>query len=168
MIKTDPEYDSKSREYNCQWLLEKVKAIVSGLDTKTNKRVSLRGAIFSFLTMQQYHQETNDAYLTQFKSNVENLKLTRGEHILVSNELIDKPMVDISDTDKQKEKEHFEAVAFILRSDENRYKKLLDDLKSSSNRGREEYPTNLTPAFDLLVRESGEYDSVRPRFNTRY
>ena len=135
------------------------------MDTKTNKRVSLHGTLLSFLTMRQYQTETNDAYLTRFKSNVETLKLAGGEHVLVSNDLINKSVTNITDTDIQKEKEHVLAVAFILRSDEHRYKKLLDDLKSSANRGRDEYPTSLTAAFDLLVRESGEYDSVRPRFN---
>ena len=33
-------------------------------------------------------------------------------------------------------------------------------MKSAANRGRDEYPVTLTEAFDLLVRESGEYDSV--------
>ena len=55
-------------------------------------------------------------------------------------------------------------------NERSRYKKLLDDLKSSANRGRDEYPITLTKAFDLLVRESGEYDTVRgfnPRYRTR-
>ena len=34
-------------------------------------------------------------------------------------------------------------------------------LKSSTNRGRDAYPITLTNAFDLLVKESGEYDIVR-------
>ena len=45
--------------------------------------------------------------------------------------------------------------------------KLLDDLRSLANRGRDDYPITLSDAFNLLVRESGEYDSVRkpnPRF----
>ena len=37
-----------------------------------------------------------------------------------------------------------------------RYKNLLEDLKSSVNCGRDEYPTTLASAFDLLVRESGD------------
>ena len=57
--------------------------------------------------------------------------------------------------------------AFILRSDKSRYKTLLDGLKRSTNLGKDEYPTTLTEAFNLLVRESGEYDSVHPR-NNRY
>ena len=41
--------------------------------------------------------------------------------------------------------------------------------KSSANRGRDEYPVTLSDAFDLLVRESGEYDTVQSyrRFNGR-
>ena len=58
------------------------------------------------------------------------------------------------------ERDHFMAVCFIIRSDEGRYKKLLDDLKCSANRGRDEYPVALNDTFDLLVRESGEYDTI--------
>ena len=57
------------------------------------------------------------------------------------------------------------AVCFLLRSDESRYKTLLEGLKRSANLGRDEYPATLTEAFDLLVRESGEYDTVRPQNN---
>ena len=52
-------------------------------------------------------------------------------------------------------------MCYILRSNEGRYKKLLDDLKSLENCGRDEYPETLTNAFNLLVRESGEYDTVK-------
>ena len=76
-------------------------------------------------------------------------------------------MYTATPTEIKNEKEHFMVVCLIVRSDEGRYKILLDDLKSSVNRGRDEYPSTLTDAFDLLVRESGEYDTVRrcaPRF----
>ena len=40
---------------------------------------------------------------------------------------------------------------------------------SSTNRGRDEYPLTLTDAFDLPVRESGKFDTVKSnrRFNGR-
>ena len=53
----------------------------------------------------------------------------------------------------RKEKQKFMAICFILRNDPERYKVLLQDLKRSSNLGRDEYPKTLTKAFDLLVRE---------------
>ena len=53
------------------------------------------------------------------------------------------------------------ATCFVLRSDPDRCKVLLQDLKRLENLGRDEYPKTLTKAFDLLVRESGECDTVR-------
>ena len=40
------------------------------------------------------------------------------------------------------------------------YRKILNGSKSSATRGRDEYPDMLIDAFKLLVRESGEYDTV--------
>ena len=57
------------------------------------------------------------------------------------------------------------ATSFILRSDESRYKTLLDGLKRSANLGRDEYSTTLTEAFYLLVQESSEYDTFRHSSN---
>ena len=51
-----------------------------------------------------------------------------------------------------KKKKKVMAVYYILRSNIDRYGKLLEDLKSSANCGRDEYPVTLTDAFDFLVR----------------
>jgi len=118
-----------------------------------------------YLNMRQGENETNDDYLTRFKSVAEMLKLAGGDHIFVSKDMMG--VDDLSSATKRKDakRERFMAECFILRcdglSEHSRYKKLLKDLKSSANRGRDEYPTTLTDAFDLLVRESGEYDTVR-------
>ena len=175
MLKADAEYEAKSRLFDYEWLFKKVKSIVSGLDTKVNLRVSLHSAMLNFLTMRQGENETNDDYLTRFKSSTETLKLAGGEHIFISKEMMGLDDLDTATkTQKDKEKDRFMAACFILRCDgineRSRYKNLLEDLKSSANRGRDEYPTTLTEAFDLLVRESGEYDTIRgfnPRYRTR-
>ena len=41
MIRTDSEYEEKAKTFDYAWLLQKVKTIVPGLDTKVNLRVSL-------------------------------------------------------------------------------------------------------------------------------
>ena len=97
---------------------------------------------------------------------VDTLKIAGGEHVLVSTKLMGKTIHVASTDEIEAEKEHFLAVCFIVRSDEGRYKSLLDDLKSSANRGQDEYPITLISAFDLLVRESGEYNTVR-KYNPR-
>ena len=165
MIKADSEYEVKSKVFDYAWLFEKVKAIVSGLDTKVNLRVSLHDVIFNFILLKQQAHESNDGYLTRFKSMIQTLKIAGGKHVLVSPTLLGKTIAAANNAEINAEKEKFMAVCFILRSDESRYKSLLDGLKRSANLGRDEYPATLTEAFDLLVRESGEYDSVRQSGN---
>ena len=160
MIKTDSKYEEKSKIFDYAWLFEKVKTIVSGLDTKVNLRVSLHDVMLNFMLLKQFPNETNKAYHTKFKSMIETLKIAGGEHILVSPVMIGTELSAASGSQIREEKEKYMAICFILRSDEIRYKRLLEDLKRSANLGRDEYPETLTKAFDLLVRESGEYDTV--------
>ena len=88
MLKADEEYEEKSADFNYAWILEKLKMIVSGLDTKVNLRVSLHDAITNYIMLKQQTYETNDAYLTRFKSMVGTLKIAGGEHILVSSVML--------------------------------------------------------------------------------
>ena len=96
---------------------------------------------------------------------VKTLNIAGGEHLLVSKEMLGKDYFALIVEERNTAKDKLMAVCFILRSNEGRYKKLLEDLKSSANRGRDEYPETFTSAFDLLVRESGEYDTARAPFN---
>ena len=165
MIKTDSEYEEKSKTFDHAWLFEKVKTIVSGLDTKVNLRVSLHDVMLNFMLLKQFPNETNEAHHTKFKSMIETLKIAGGEHLLVSPSMLGAELSTATDLQIRQEKEKYMAICFILRSDELRHKRLLEDLKRSANLGRDEYPETLTDAFDLLVRESGEYDTVRATSN---
>ena len=88
MLKTEEDYKSKYKHFDYEWLFKKVKAIVSGLDIKVNLRVFLHAAISNYINMKQWENETNNDYLTRFKSMVKTLKLAGGEPILVSKEMI--------------------------------------------------------------------------------
>ena len=55
------------KKSDSKWILEKVKMIVSGMDTKMNLRVLLHAAILNYMLLKQYPNETKDAYLTRFK-----------------------------------------------------------------------------------------------------
>ena len=104
MVKTDDDYESKSLIFDHEWLFKKVKMIVSGLDTKVNLRVSLHAAMLNYMLMKQYPNETNDTYLTRFRSMVETLKLAGGEHILMSDTLLGKKIEDATKAEINKEK----------------------------------------------------------------
>ena len=49
MLRADSDFTVKSKVFDQAWILEKVKIIVLGLDTKINKRVTLHIAIMIFL-----------------------------------------------------------------------------------------------------------------------
>ena len=98
--------------------------IVSGLDTKVNIRVSLQNSISNYMLIRQQPSETNDAYLTRFKSMVATLKIAGGENILVSSTMLKREMSFATKQQINEEKEKFMAISFILRSGENIFKKL--------------------------------------------
>ena len=63
----------------------------------------------------------------------------------------------------EKEAEAFKSVCFVTRSDNQTYNKQLYDLKSSAYIGRDEYPVTITLAYDILVRELGEFNTNKLR-----
>ena len=131
MIRTDSEYEKRSKTFDYAWLFEKIKPVVSGLDTKANSRVSL------FMSLKQFPNEANKTYHTIFKSMIETLKIAGGEHILVSPLMIGTELTKATDPRICEERKKFMAICFILRSDPDpdRYTRLLEDLKRSTNPG---------------------------------
>ena len=78
MIQTDSKYEEKAKIFDHAWLFQKVKTIVSGLDTKVNLRVSLYDMVINFMLLKQFGNETNKAYHIRFKLTVETLKIAGG------------------------------------------------------------------------------------------
>mmetsp|Transcript_11443 Transcript_11443/g.16184 ORF Transcript_11443/g.16184 Transcript_11443/m.16184 type:complete len:134 (-) Transcript_11443:1703-2104(-) len=110
MLKGDSEYEARSKTFDYEWLFKKVKTIVSGLDTKVNLRVSLHAAMLNFLNIRQGENETNDDFLTRFKSMAETLKIAGGEHIFTSKEMLGVDNLNSATKDqKDKEKERLMA-----------------------------------------------------------
>ena len=138
--------------------------IVSGLDTKVNLRVSLHDVVINYILLKQFSNKSNEAYHTRFKSIVDTLKIAGGRYILISLVMLGMSIDAATALKLCEEKEKFMAVCFILRSELERYKNLLQDLKRSINLRYDEYSKTLTKAFDILVRESGEYNTIRTVF----
>ena len=84
ILKADEEYKDKSSDFDCAWILEKVKLIVLRLVNRSNLRVSLCDAIANHMLIKRQSYEKNDGCLIRFKSMVETLKISYGKHVLVS------------------------------------------------------------------------------------
>ena len=122
MIQNDSEYEEKAKVFDHTWLLQKVKTIVSGLDTKVNLRVPLNDVIINYMFLKQFTNESNEAYYTRLKSMVDTLKIAGREHILISPVMLGISIDIATASELNEEKEKFIAVCFILMSDLERYK----------------------------------------------
>ena len=108
MLKADAEHEQQSKDFDYRWIFGKVKTVISGLDTKVNLRVLLHDAISNFVLLKQHEHESNNGYLTRFKSMVEALKIACGEHILASEMLMGKTISTATkgEIHVEKEKNH--------------------------------------------------------------
>jgi hypothetical protein len=112
----------------------------------------------------QQPKEMCDAYYKRFESMIQtSCQLVGGDHIFQS------PVLTIcatpgtpTDLEKGTERAKFLAVLMILRADLKRVKALQEDLETSMNLGRDEYPITLVAAYCLLVREEPAPNSVPP------
>jgi hypothetical protein len=157
VVKQDPEYDKKNDEHDVLWLLTKLKEVTCGLDTKSNKRSNLHKAILVLFTMKQGESESDSAYMKHFEMNVETLITAGGKHILCSPDLMEKEDEEPTAKEIDIEENKFKAICFIKRSDPNRYRSLLNDLKHAAYVGRDEYPDTPAGAFELMVQRSGAF-----------
>ena len=70
-------------------MLEKVKLLIYGLDTKANKRNNIYDAIIYFTVDSYLDREINDVYVSTFKSNAKIVILVGGKNIFYSEDLVD-------------------------------------------------------------------------------
>ena len=154
VISGDPEYKEKSDRRDLLWLLKKLKMAVAGLDEKANKYDTVYTALMIVVTMRQGETESNDDYLTRFKSNWETMMLIGGSHFFVSKEIIGHQFY--TNEEANKSNEALRSMIFIKRSDSKRYGDLKKRLEEANAVKRDEYPKTLADAYDLLVRTQGQ------------
>ena len=160
VLKTESDYEEKDGEQDVLWLLENLKKLTSGLDSKGNKRCNLFDALLAFITMRQGDTESDTSYMKRFRVNTDTLIAAGGQHIFCSPELMDAVDKDNpTEKEKQIEEDKFKAIVFLKRSDQGRYGNFLTELQNSAHLNRDEYPESETAALDLMVRRSGAFDT---------
>ena len=77
-------------DHNIMWLLENLKKAVSGINSKANTRMTLVKAITSLINTKQGATESDDKFLTRFKSSVNTVELAGGNIIFFPTNLMEK------------------------------------------------------------------------------
>ena len=84
-----------------------------------------------------------------------------GAHELCSPQIIVKYLIQCTTVEINAEKKIFKAVCFILISDESCYGYLVEELRKGVYKGRDEYPTTVPDAYELLMRTSQQIGYVQ-------
>jgi hypothetical protein len=143
-------------------LLKAIKGLTYHFEGQRYQAMTLHGALTRFYTLRQDRNTTNAQYLEKFQTNVavveqfggnigRNTGAVRAE--LESAGFTDQTTAGVDDklAATQRAKYKYLAVAFLCSADKARYTMLLKDLDSAYLYGTNNYPVNVTLAYNLLV-----------------
>jgi hypothetical protein len=152
-IKSHEEYLEKKAASECGWLLKEIKGIMMRFESKSKPMWSLNEAVLKLYAYRQGHDTTMQVFRAEFTTLldiVEHYGGTWAPH--------PKLMEDVAGrTDEEKAErarilhDEWIAILFVQAADPRRFGALIADLKNFYSRGKDEYPTDLTEAYSMLV-----------------
>jgi hypothetical protein len=134
-------------------LLKLLRLVAYHYEPQLFKPLAIDNAIVKYVMLKQGKHTTPADFLEQFRNNLNVLDAvgaTIGPHagILASYTGGER---EANVVDKAAAREQSIAVAFLNKVDKTRYGRMLEDLKNSYLLGQNNYPTNLTDAYNLVV-----------------
>jgi Zinc knuckle len=162
-IKSVPGYQVMNEDANSLSLLQEIKGIAYKFESQKNIYVAINLAKKSFFSTRQAQHETNAAFLTRYKDSIAVIE-HYGGHIGDDIALIEEEekkmtavMLPVPLTTDQRiscitlAKNKSNAIYFLCCADPIRYATLTTDLENQFTRGNDQYPDNITDAYNLLV-----------------
>jgi len=153
-LKTHDEFTDKDLLADCAWLLKEIKAITFQFEGQRYLFLSLDDAHSDLCAYHQGPDESLTAYHNTFKNKVDVLEHYGGNFgtddglILAASSLDGAPHTAAAL--KTFTRNRSVALAFLKRADTGRYGQLWIDLENNHSRGKDEYPMDLTAAYNLL------------------
>jgi hypothetical protein len=147
------EFEAISRTMDGIKLLKLIRSVAYHYEPQCYKPLAIDDAIVKYAMFKQGKTTTPAEFLEQFRNHVNVLEAvgaTIGPHagVLAS---ITQGTREPNVVDRAVAREQSMAVAFINKVDRTRYGKLLEDLQNNYLMGQNNYPTNLTEAYNLVV-----------------
>ncbi|KAI2506981.1 hypothetical protein MHU86_7478 [Fragilaria crotonensis] len=153
-VKSLDGYAESTKNDDCEWLLKNIKAITMQFDAKHNGYISMLDATAAFLNCRQQQGQSADSYLEALKSHTDTIEY-HGGTLVLNPRLAPEIKEDGSRyTDEERARIARDctlAAALIRGSDPTRYGTLVADLANQYSKGKDEYPTDITSAYSLLV-----------------
>jgi len=142
-------------------LLKVIQVCMVQCQTRKLKLHSLYDAESTVYSFQQSNHMSNHDYYEKFKDNlmtVERLGSQLGQHDTRVQQFIQQISADPTQPTeaerklaRNKAKDGYLAVCFLMNSDKRRYGALICDIENEHTRGTNSYPTTLTATYDYLV-----------------
>jgi Reverse transcriptase (RNA-dependent DNA polymerase) len=163
-IKSAPTYQTMNDDANSLTLLTEIKGIAYKFESQKNIYIAINLAKKSFFATRQAPNETNSAFLTRYKDSIAVIE-HYGGHIGDDAALIEEEekkmkagfVLPATPTATQLAsciglaKSKSNAIYFLCCADPGRYALLTTDLENQFTRGNDQYPSNITDAYNLLV-----------------
>jgi len=149
------DFEAKSHESDCAWILKEIKGITYRFEGQRYIYLSLDDARTTYYAYTQGAKDSISSYLEHFCSLVEVLEHYGGA-IGKDPGLLDATAAVSADADDATKRlkiarDRTLALAFLKRADCCCFGTLWADLENQFSQGNDQYPTNLTAAYSLLV-----------------
>ena len=162
IIKGLTNYDEMYDRLDVLWLVKELKKATSGIDSKSDPRLTFHRAMSELYKLRQGEAEGNDKYLERFQSCVNTVELAQGKDIFCIDSMAkSEGSVGLSDEDRAIEEQRSKAVLFLELSDMKRYGNLSSDLENSAALGRHEYPHTVGAMYEVMVKQRGLNNRTR-------
>ena len=148
-------------------LLELIRQSLYQRATRRKASHALVEAETALMKFRQTEKMTNSDYLEKVRELADMFEYLGGE-LGPSQARVDALLADPDTaTDEEKEaakataREEYLAVILLTKSDPKRYAALVNDIENGHSRGRDDYPTTLAGAYDMLVNYKSPHQAVR-------
>ena len=167
-LKSYPNFKEQTKKVNCCWLLQQIRRITLQFDEKKNAYISIMNAQRSFLSFTQFPGQT----LESFRASLRGWAVTltqQGGSIAANFTLVPAKITEAEDsplrTDEERKKMAYDktfAIALVTGADPTKFGTLIAHLSNQYAMGKDEYPTDETSAFNLLVHYVTPENARRP------
>jgi hypothetical protein len=160
-VESFDEFEAKSGDCDCVWLLKEIQGITHRFEGTRNVFISLDDAWSSYYSYRQGNKQTLHDYLKEYQGLVQVLEhygSALGAEGPYQDAVKDDVMAETGPTDEEYKKrtviaakKKSVAIGFLKRADRKRYGGLWSNLENLYTRGKDQYPTDLTGAYNLLL-----------------
>jgi hypothetical protein len=146
-------YETAEAAHDCYWLIRSLKNICHHFEQAENRYMALYKAKAAIILLKQGSNQPTSEYFKLFQESVAILESYGGQlHDTESAAPPNAKIASLSATERNAfMRDRYCAAAFLSNADPGHYGPLLDTLSNSFTMGRDEYPTSLDKAYQLLL-----------------